>query len=428
MNTQTVIKNHNLLFIVIATNIYFMLKDIQLWQNMLSPYTKYISSVVFIIFFTATITKLKYVKIFFIQFSQNKVIKLYILYFLFVLFCGPDFSQRKNVFDFIVFIIYHYITIVTIAIFNISRKGLEQNLRLLFKILTKYILIISILTIIIFLCILSGIIDLNHWIINYNIYFGSPAPTKNVDYYWPYYISIFRSDNVHHFFGLNFYRVFSISSEPGIAAIFALFALLFSLKNKIEFIIIFLYFLVIASFGAYITFLFIVMLLIFKNYPRMIYLFVFIFIGSMILIIYIFAQPDPYSIIPRIEYIHNHVYPVRTDIIKYLANTNIGIFGKGYSPTPGLLPLSLIRKDGLLGFLIFMIFLIYLFFMALHNFLFYPKKSFISVYSLIIISIIIVFFKQAFIYYYYYIFIVLSYLYYINVFNANHNNEGVKNI
>lgn len=423
MNILLENKNNKIhtLFIVFFTNFYFLLKDLQLWHNLLSPYTKFITLLVFLIFFITTINKIKIIKEFVSKYLTGKLFSIYMFYLFLVFITGPNFSKSENIFYYVVFFIYHYIAIVSICIFYIY--GLEKNIKILINILIKYVLVLSILTVILFSFIVSGVVDLNNWIIDYEAYFNSGQPTKFVDYYWPYYISMFRSDQVSSVFGLEFYRVFSISSEPGIALFLGIIALIFSIKNKLKFAIILTYVLIIGSFSGYLVLFFSFLLILLRKHKKMLYLFIYFSIAIIVGLIYVYAQPNPYSIIPRIEYVHSHVFSVRNIIIEAIIQANVSFFGNGYTNSPGFLIIQLIDKNGIFGMFIFLLFYVSLFSYSLKIYLYKEGKGFISVFSLFILVLLVLIIKQAFIYYYFFIFLILSYLLYINISFSSLNNK-----
>jgi hypothetical protein len=348
-------KKTSLIIIVIFTNFYFIIKDLQLFHNLLSPYTKNITIIVFIIFTLVTLPKLKII-INHLKKYSTPLLLTYLFFLLFVMFRGPNMTCFENILTYIQYFMSHYIAFITIGIFlTFNLKDLFQKFIDLFS---YYILFLAFITIILSFFLTFNLIDLNNWVFNYEEFFSQKPATANTTYYFPFYLSIIRQDQVIHMGDLSFYRFFSYSTEPGIAVLFAFIPLVFKLKNIVLVLISVLYVMLIGSFSGFLGLIFFTYFIIFKSYPRMQIFFLLCFLISLVFFLIIFLSDNPYKFIPKIEYIHRHVYVLRDIILNYFNSSNITMIGSGFTSLPGILPLQILEKYGLLGFLLFFIFYI----------------------------------------------------------------------
>jgi hypothetical protein len=415
----------NVLSIVLVTNFFLVTYELQLWSNFLSPLTKLITIFILSIFGITTFKYIKHIKKTFKYYKKNKLIWLYIIFILYVILLGPAVLEgRSFLYEYFIFLIYHYVAIMSIVVLDLYK--IKTTMNIFNDLIIKYIAVIAILTIMIYLSIGSGLIDITNYKIDYKEYFNASPPTRYQDYYFPFFISIFRADEVTTLFNFDFYRSFSFSSEPGKAALYASIALIFSYRQKPVFLLILIYYLMLSSMLSFLALFFIIFITLFRKYKKIILTMTLFFMLSLLFIIinlFISEEAIDFSLIGPFSSHANNTF-LATEV--YLNLLEPSLFGTGYTSISYLIPLQVINKFGYIGGSIFILFYVSLFFHALKFFLNHKGASYHSLFSLFIVFILIQMVKQGFIYNYYFIFYILVYLYYMSKLEYI-DEEAIKN-
>jgi hypothetical protein len=415
ITSSTIVSNHYSKIVLIVTvliNFFFLIYEMQLLGQFLQPWTGVVRILLFGIFFIATAPFLKYIFQIWRLLKRSRIIYLYILYLLYIVIAGTDDNMENSKLALLLFLIYNYMAVVSVLVFYVI--GFDKCVKMMHNYLAQYIIILSIISIFIYILIGFGWVDFESHLISTKEYFQFNPPFEGLSYSFPYGVSLFRDNEVFTTVIFDFYRMFSLSTEPAKAAVFASAGLVFSYQKKPWFWIVLVYYLAIASFFSYIALVVIyAMLKIYKNK----YVFKIAsttLTGVLLYFLYIWYTSDFVIFFNNIGFLNLHVMGTLTDAVKLFENQAPSIFGNGFSNYTTVMPSTILYRSGIVGAGIFLAFYILLLRKSMDNLSADRGKSYISLFSVFIILILILFIKSGFVNYYFFVYFSISYIAYSN--------------